>query len=80
VRADVVVPLLPGPFGDRVREQAEPLRERHRLVEEPLDGLEEALAASPVPLSTMGRGLREDAPAFLAAAAAGRHAARLVPV
>ncbi len=79
VPADVVVPLLPGPFGHRVREQAAGLAGRHRLVEEPLDGLDEALAASPVPLSTMGRGVLEDAPAFLAAAAAGRHAARLVP-
>ena len=62
VPADVVVPLLPGPFGDRVREQAAGLAGRHRLVEEPLDGLDEALAASPVPLSTMGRGVLEDAP------------------
>ena len=38
-------------------------------------GCDEALAGSPVRLSTMGRGLDDDAPAFLAAAAAGRHAA-----
>ncbi len=36
------------------------------------------LAACPVPLSTMGRGLDEDLAYFLAAAAAGRHAAGLI--
>jgi hypothetical protein len=40
-------------------------------------GLEQALRDSPVPLSTMGRGLDEDLAYFLACAAAGRHAARL---
>jgi hypothetical protein len=39
--------------------------------------LDEALAAVPVRLSTMGRGLTEDHAYFLAAAAAGRHAATL---
>jgi hypothetical protein len=76
--ADVVVPRLPGPFGALVREQASVLAERHRLVEVEVDGLREALAGSPVALSTMGRGLDDDEPAFLAAAAAGRHAGRLV--
>jgi hypothetical protein len=38
-------------------------------------GLEEALRASPVALSTMGRGLDEDPAPFLVAAAAGAHAA-----
>ena len=42
-------------------------------VEIPVDGLLDALAASPVRLSTMGRGLEEDAASFLAAAAAGAH-------
>ena len=51
---------------------------RHRVVEVDLAGLPEALAASPVPLATMGRGVEADAPAFLAAAAAGRHAASLL--
>jgi hypothetical protein len=81
VPADVVVPLLPGPFGERVRAQAAELAApggRHRLVDVALDGLREALEASPVRLSTMGRGLDDDGPAFLAAAAAGRHAGRLV--
>lgn len=41
-------------------------------------GLGEVLAGSPVVLSTMGRGYEQDPAAFLAAAAAGRHAARLV--
>jgi hypothetical protein len=43
-----------------------------------VDGLEEALALAPVRLSTMGRGMDQDAASFLAAAAAGRHAASLV--
>ncbi|MGN6331830.1 MAG: DUF3866 family protein [Motilibacteraceae bacterium] len=77
-RADVVVPRLPGAFGEAVRAGAAELAERHRLVEVDLAGLEEALRACPVPLSTMGRGLEEDLPAFLAAAAAGRYAARLL--
>jgi hypothetical protein len=38
----------------------------------------EALRTSPVTLSTMGRRLDDDPAAFLAAAAAGRHAAGLV--
>jgi hypothetical protein len=81
VAADVPVPLLPGALGDRVRAQAAALgapHGRHRLVEVDLAGLDAALAAAPVPLSTMGRGLDADAPAFLAAAAAGRHAATLL--
>ena len=55
-----------------------PLAGRHRLVRVPEDGLDEALRASPVPLSTMGRGLDDDHVYFVAAAAAGRHAAALV--
>ncbi|HET9872563.1 MAG TPA: DUF3866 family protein [Propionibacteriaceae bacterium] len=51
---------------------------RHRLVEVDLVGLDEALLASPVRLSTMGRGLHEDPAYFLAAAASGRLAARLL--
>ena len=79
--SDVVVPLLPGEFGDRVRAQAAVLAlpsGRHRLVETDVEGLRAALEASPVPLSTMGRGLDDDEPAFLAVAAAGRHAATLL--
>ncbi|MGZ4624682.1 MAG: DUF3866 family protein [Kineosporiaceae bacterium] len=79
--ADVVVPALGGPFWASVRAQAAELcvpAGRHRLVEVGADGLRAALEASPVRLSTMGRGLDDDEPAFLAAAAAGRHAARLL--
>jgi hypothetical protein len=43
-----------------------------------VDGLDEALRALPVKLSTMGRDLDADHVYFLAAAAAGRHAASLV--
>jgi hypothetical protein len=76
--ADVVVPGLPEPLGSRIAAQAAPLEERHRLVTVPVDGLEEALRACPVALSTMGRGLDEDLAYFLAAAAGGRHAAGLL--
>jgi hypothetical protein len=70
--ADVVVPssyaslVETGPFA------------RHRVVTVDDRGLLEALRASPAELSTMGRGLDEDPAAFLAAAAAGRHAAALL--
>jgi hypothetical protein len=56
-----------------------PLAARHRLVRVGTGGLDEALRASPVALSTMGRGLDADHAYFLAAAAAGRHAASLLP-
>jgi uncharacterized protein DUF3866 len=77
-RADVVIPALDGELGTRVVADAEPLVERHRLVTVALDGLREALAGCPVPLSTMGRSLDEDPAYFLASAAAGRHAATLL--
>jgi len=75
--ADVVVPVLPGEFGARVAEQASALAARHNLVSVSTEGLAAALRGCPVPLSTMGRGLDEDLAYFLAAAAAGRHAATL---
>lgn len=81
---DVVVPTLDGEhaaLGEQVREQATALAPpsgRHRVVEVGTDGLSQALRSTPVTLSTMGRGLDEDEPAFLAAAAAGAHAARLI--
>ena len=79
-RADVVVPRgLPGDLDAAVAGAAAALAGRHRLVEVGVAGLLEALAASPVRLSTMGRGLAEDPAAFLASAAAGRHAAALLP-
>jgi hypothetical protein len=77
-RADVVVPGLPGPFGAQVAAEAAGLGPRHALVTVPVDGLEAALRGSPARLSTMGRGLDEDLAYFLAAAAAGRHASRLL--
>ena len=76
-RADVVVPDLPGDFGAEVTAAAESLAARHNLVRVSVDGLREVLATCPVSLSTMGRGLDEDLAYFLAAAAAGRHAAIL---
>jgi Protein of unknown function (DUF3866) len=77
-RADVVIPGLPGEFGARVAAEAAPLAVRHALVTVPVGGLEEALRCCPAQLSTMGRGLAEDPGYFLAAAAAGRHARRLL--
>jgi hypothetical protein len=76
--ADVVLPGLAEPLGDQIAAQAAPLGARHRLVTVPVDGLEDALRDCPVPLSTMGRALDEDLAYFLAAAAAGRHAAHLL--
>ncbi|MEH1125191.1 DUF3866 family protein [Micromonospora sp. CPCC 206061] len=73
--ADLVIPVG---VEDLVGDVLEPLAARHRLVSVPVDGLEEALRASPVRLSTMGRGLSEDREYFLAAAAAGRYAASLL--
>jgi Protein of unknown function (DUF3866) len=77
-RADVVIPELPEPQAARVAADAGPLSARHTLVTVPVDGLAEALRACPVPLSTMGRSLDEDAAYFLAAAAAGKYAASLL--
>jgi hypothetical protein len=76
--ADVVVPRLPGAFGDEVVAAAAPLSPPHRLVEVDTDGLRDAVAAAPVRVSTMGRGLDEDLAYFLGCAAAGRHAATLL--
>jgi hypothetical protein len=80
--ADVPIADLDTEFGQVVGEQA------HRLVREAagaltvrqvsVDGLDAALRACPVPLSTMGRGLDDDYASFLYSAAAGRHAARLL--
>ncbi len=80
-RAHVVVPGLEGELGDfgvRVAAEAAGLSGRHEIVTVPVDGLEAALRACPARLSTMGRGLDEDLAYFLAAAAAGRHAGRLL--
>jgi hypothetical protein len=80
--ADLAVPLLGGAFGDRVLEQARDLAAgsagRLRLHEVDISGLVDALASSPVRLSTMGRGLDRDQASFVASAAAGRFAATLL--
>ena len=76
-RADVVIPDLPGAFGASVAAAAAEFGARHNLITVSTDGLREALAECPVRLSTMGRSLADDAAYFLAAAAAGRHAAAL---
>ncbi|WP_167146530.1 DUF3866 family protein [Actinomyces sp. ZJ308] len=86
--ADVVVPDLHGPLGAQVRAEAEALcaprpgAAQHRLIEIPSDGLMERLRAAEeetgIRLSTMRRGLKDDAAAFIAAAAAGRHVRRIL--
>jgi hypothetical protein len=78
-RADLVLPVgLPAALAERVDAALAPLAERHTVVRVDTDGLDDALRALPVPLSSMGRGLDDDPAYFLAAAAAGRHAARLL--
>lgn len=52
--------------------------DRHRLHRVELNGLDRALLDSPVSLSTMGRSLTQDPAYFLASAAAGRLAVRLL--
>jgi hypothetical protein len=76
--AELPVPLGLDPDLDAaVTAAVEPLRARHRIVRVPTAGLDAALRRSPVPLSSMGRGLDDDPAYFLAAAAAGRHAAAM---
>ncbi|GAB1691388.1 DUF3866 family protein [Krasilnikovia sp. M28-CT-15] len=78
-RADLVLPTeLPAGLDTDVAAAVAPLTVRHRLIRVPVAGLDEALRASPVTLSTMGRGLDADHAYFLTAAAAGRHAATLL--
>ena len=70
--ADVVVPVT-------ARALVDPADfTRHRLVEVDDEGLLDVLRPWSGLLSTMGRGLADDPLAFVAAAAAGRHAAGLV--
>ena len=80
--ADLVLPELPDDFGAGLRRQVEDLAAGsvagHRVVPVSVAGLDDALATSPVALSTMGRGVADDRAAFIAAAAAGRHAAALL--
>jgi hypothetical protein len=77
--ADLAVPdPLPEDLASDVSAALKPLADLHRLVRVPTDGLADALRGCGVPLRTMGRGLDEDRAYFLAAAAAGRHAAALL--
>jgi hypothetical protein len=71
---------LSSELGGQVGEDLAGQPERNRVVWVDTDGLADLLSLSPVPLSTMGRGLDEERPYFLAAAAAGRYAALRVPV
>lgn len=78
---DVPMPRsLPDQLAQAVSRDLGDLPERARLVDVEIDGLDAALRASPVRLSTMGRGLDEDYAYFLTNAAAGRYAAALLNV
>ncbi|MDG4831136.1 DUF3866 family protein [Solwaraspora sp. WMMD1047] len=77
--ADLVVPAELAPeLAGPVEAALAPLAGRHRIVRVDVTGLDQALRATQVSLSTMGRGLDADHAYFLAAAAAGRHAASLL--
>jgi Protein of unknown function (DUF3866) len=76
--ADVIVPAFDSPLREQIEHDLTALRQRHRIVEVEVDGLEEALRQLPVRLSTMGRDYESDRAYFLAAAAAGRHAVALL--
>jgi hypothetical protein len=83
--ADIAVPDLADDgspamddLAEAVAASLQQLSFRHRLVTVDLSGLRTVLAASPIQLSSMGRGLDDDPAYFLAAAAAGRHAATLL--
>ena len=82
VSADVPLPADRSEFGLLVAEQAHAMvrsaQGALRVREVDADGLDPALRAVPVRLSTMGRSLDEDHAAFLYSAAAGRYAARLL--
>lgn len=74
-----VVPVDPALLARVHAESVALCGSRHRLVEVTADAaLHDALAAAPVRLSTMGRGLDADPWSFLAAAVAGVHAETLV--
>ena len=64
-------------LGSQVEEDLAGQPERNPVEWVDSAGLDEALAASPAQLSTMGRGLAEDRTYFLSAAAAGRYAAQI---
>jgi hypothetical protein len=83
-QADIAVPDLASDGSPAMAELASAVAaglgqlSRHQLITVDLTGLRTVLAASPIRLSSMGRGLEEDPGYFLAAAAAGRHAAALL--
>ncbi len=83
-RTDLVMPDLRGcegvspDFAQQIDEESHALVEHSshlRLIRVACENLRPALSQSPVELSTMGRGMHEDPASFLAAAAAGWHAA-----
>jgi hypothetical protein len=77
--AELVVPdPLPADLTTDITAELAALGRAHRIVPVSTAGLEAALRAAPVTLSTMGRGLDGDLVYFLAAAAAGRHAAAVL--
>ena len=69
--ARIALPRLEPDRAAVVREQLRTLEGRHEIVEVDLGPAEEALARSPVPLSSMGRTFADDPDCFRAAAAAG---------
>lgn len=85
-QATLPVPAgLPEPLRTQVIAQLAPLRQLHQVREVDTTGLlqmlrqlDTALAAGGAPMSTMGRGLADDVWYFLAAAAAGRCAVRML--
>lgn len=70
-------PLLNREFSNLVAGQLAEISSRHRIQKCATSGLYQALRNCPVKLSTMRRGLEEDAAPFLAAAVAGRLAAQI---
>lgn len=76
--ADVVVPELDEPLATAVDADLAELGARHRIVRVDSTGIVEALRATPVTLSTMGRRLDQDLAYFVAAGCAGRHASSLL--
>jgi hypothetical protein len=83
-QADIAVPDLAGDGSPAMAALASAVAagvrqlSQHRLIMVDLAGLRTVLAASPIELSSMGRGLDADPGYFLAAAAAGRHATTLI--
>ena len=75
-RATAVLPALPSEEMDLVRRQLATFGERHDLIEEDGHPGLELLLSSGLEVTTMGRSMRDAPEAFLAAAAAGRAAAR----